>query len=96
MQYSIYFSLFIQSANQSQLKSLKLVVSSGEPLNLNVVNKFYRRTEGACKLVNLYGLTETGADVTFYEIDFSSDVDILRYFSDQKTKNENDRFTSIV
>lgn len=49
-----------------ELKSLKIVVSSGEKLVSSVVNKFYTLLP-QCKLVNYYGSSETAGDVTFYE-----------------------------
>lgn len=53
--------------NQEQLKSLRLVFSSGEKLSAETVNKFYSLfTSEKIHLENLYGPTETTIDVTCF------------------------------
>jgi acyl-coenzyme A synthetase/AMP-(fatty) acid ligase len=50
------------------MTSLKLVISSGEALSLEEARNFYKALPNA-KLLNLYGSSELGADVTAYLIE---------------------------
>lgn len=51
----------------SMLPHLKLCVTSGEALDINLVNRFKKELPG-CKLLNLYGSTEVAGDVTCFDI----------------------------
>jgi natural product biosynthesis luciferase-like monooxygenase protein/amino acid adenylation domain-containing protein len=50
-----------------QLGSLRVVVSSGEPLPADLAARFAAALSG-CRLLNLYGSTEVAGDVTFHEL----------------------------
>ncbi len=66
-------SMFIVSLEKdaeavNQLKSIRYVISAGEALNVEVVNKFYNMLPAAqVKLANLYGPTESTIYVTYYD-----------------------------
>ena len=57
----------ISSATQN-LESLKLCVSSGEPLTSSLAMKFFSVLRSSCRLLNLYGSSEVCADVTYFEV----------------------------
>ena len=64
------FSVFIEYLEDNpdkveKLQSLKRIFTSGEALNANQVNRFYRLTDSA-DIVNLYGPTEATIDVSCY------------------------------
>ena len=68
------FNLFINILGKQekidQINSLKWIFCSGEKLEGNSVNQFYRVTStypNSTCIVNLYGPTEATVDVTFYE-----------------------------
>jgi bacitracin synthase 3 len=55
---------------KSDISSLKYVISAGEALNEELVNKFYKLTEvwkQNIKLINLYGPTEASIYTTYYD-----------------------------
>ncbi|HTK06076.1 MAG TPA: amino acid adenylation domain-containing protein, partial [Ktedonobacteraceae bacterium] len=62
-----------EQALQRQLHRLTYWVSSGEPLALEVAQRF-RRCLPEARLINLYGSSEVTADVTYYEV---TDLDML-------------------
>ncbi|HEY4388384.1 MAG TPA: amino acid adenylation domain-containing protein, partial [Ktedonobacteraceae bacterium] len=62
-----------EQALQRQLHRLTYWVSSGEPLALEVAQRF-RRCLPEARLLNLYGSSEVTADVTYYEV---TDLDML-------------------
>lgn len=68
-------------ATQEQLKSLKTIISSGEPLHTHLIDTFYKKFSDNITILNLYGSTETGADVSFYEVNLKEKFDVLNYFS---------------
>lgn len=64
------FSVFIEylednDVSSEKLASIKRIFTSGEVLNANQVNRFYRLNDKA-DIVNLYGPTEATIDVSFY------------------------------
>lgn len=76
-------------APKGALASLKLVITSGEPLFQNVVDAFHSRLNGKAKLLNLYGTTECGADVSFYEAPFPEHLRVMKYFdAEQASKGD--------
>ncbi len=58
--------------SEIKLPSLTLCVVSGEALTTTLAEKFYRLLPG-CKLLNLYGSTETTADALAYEAPVTSE-----------------------
>ena len=52
--------------NALKTLNLRLVVSSGEPLLVATANKFFQ-TFPTCRLLNIYGATETSADCLWKE-----------------------------
>ena len=52
---------------QQQLPHLRIWITSGEEISVELANRFRRAMPGA-KLINLYGSSEVSADVTCYEI----------------------------
>lgn len=75
----------IEDSSLSEMSSLKYITSSGEPLHNYLVDEFYKKFGISKVLLNLYGSTETGADVSCYEVDFKSDFDVLSYFSKESS-----------
>lgn len=65
----------------TKLQSLKFIVSSGEPLHTYIADLLYKKLGTGISLVNLYGSTETGADVTYYPVGFAEDYCALSYFN---------------
>lgn len=70
--------------NNIRLETLKYVFCSGEPLTFPVAQRFYKEF-GHTRLVNIYGSTEVGADVTWYEVDRFNVEDVLQYFKNVST-----------
>lgn len=62
------------------LSHLKYVFCSGEALSKGLAKLFYQRFKHA-RLINIYGTTETSADVTWYEVKRSDVDNVLAYFS---------------
>ncbi|PCK07322.1 MAG: hypothetical protein COA42_14895 [Alteromonadaceae bacterium] len=60
--------LLIEQGTLAAMTSLRLVVSSGEALQAQEVNGFYQALPNA-RLLNFYGSSEVGADVSFYACD---------------------------
>ncbi len=64
------FSVFIEYLEDNddcldKISSLKRIFTSGEALNANLVNRFYKVNDSA-EIVNLYGPTEATIDVSYY------------------------------
>ena len=47
---------------------MKVVISSGEPLNRGLANQLQQQLPPGCKLLNVYGSTEVAADATCFEV----------------------------
>ena len=60
----------------------RLVICSGEALQADLAELFYRKMPAACGLINLYGATETGADVSCYQSDHQAHIQVLEYFAE--------------
>nr|QEO74754.1 Beta-ketoacyl synthase [uncultured bacterium] len=56
------------SSDIAGLASLKLLVTSGEPLTAELCNRYFEVVAGT-RLLNLYGCSEVSADSTFYEVE---------------------------
>ncbi|WP_428744953.1 amino acid adenylation domain-containing protein [Tenacibaculum sp.] len=65
-------TLFERSSINEELSSLRLVITSGEALQLNTVKKWYEKLEIPIK--NLYGPTEASIDVTYYDTSKEDDI----------------------
>src|SRR6185312_8343626 len=52
--------------DSDRLRGLRLCVSSGEALSIDLCRRFYERVPNAV-LLNLYGSTEVSADVTVFD-----------------------------
>ncbi|MEN9868232.1 MAG: Tyrocidine synthase 3, partial [Pseudomonadota bacterium] len=64
----------------SQMRSLRLVISSGEALQLSDARAFYQALPAAT-LLNLYGSSEVGADVSAYQMVAPDDNPaVMQYF----------------
>lgn len=72
----------LKIASYSDVSCLRLVMSSGEPLFETLAQQFHHFFNGNTKLINLYGSTETGADVTCYEVGYEKYKSIMQYFED--------------
>lgn len=69
---------FLESCNSNStthLNSLRCVLSSGEPLQRLLVEKFFQHFR--CGLYNLYGLPEAAGEVTVYECQSGDTRDVL-------------------
>lgn len=62
-----------------QMDSLRYVFCSGEVLTFYLAQQFYREF-GRSRLVNIYGSTEVGADVSYCNVDRYNVDDVLKYF----------------
>ncbi|MBM3116487.1 aminotransferase class V-fold PLP-dependent enzyme [Jeongeupia naejangsanensis] len=72
----------LDSGRLAELDLLELVISSGEALPGELARDFHQALPMA-RLVNLYGSTEIGADVSWHECVFNDDLDaVTRYFRD--------------
>jgi len=58
----------VEQGALEKMTSLRLVISSGEALEVNEAHSFYNALPAA-KLLNLYGSSEVGADVTAYWVE---------------------------
>ncbi|XRE44272.1 Polyketide synthase modules-related protein [Tenacibaculum discolor] len=65
-------TLFERSNINEELRSLRLVITSGEALQVNTVKKWYEKLEIPIK--NLYGPTEASIDVTYYDTSKEDDI----------------------
>lgn len=69
----------IQDSNVERLTKLRLLISSGETLSFSLVQECREHLQDV-RLLNLYGSTETGADITCYEVNDVNYFDIMKYF----------------
>ncbi|NOQ25906.1 MAG: amino acid adenylation domain-containing protein [Bacteroidales bacterium] len=65
--------------NREILKSLKYVFCSGEALNLDLAEEFYKEFTNS-KLINVYGSSEVSADATYHEVTRFYIEDVHKYF----------------
>ncbi|MFK3865838.1 amino acid adenylation domain-containing protein [Pseudoalteromonas rhizosphaerae] len=65
---SAFYSLIDEDSLSTDLLPLRLVILSGDKLNLNRVNGWAERYGAACELLNIYGITETTVFVSEYKI----------------------------
>lgn len=73
--------------NNHFLRALKMVFSSGEPLFQYLVDEFHWYFQGKVELVNVYGSTETGADVTLYRAEYPEYMGVLKYFQQEQEQD---------
>jgi len=72
----------IDQGTLAAMPSLRIVISSGEALQLEETRAFYRSLPAA-RLLNLYGSSEIGADVSAYLIEvFDENPEVMQYFLD--------------
>lgn len=58
-----------EDSSSRALTSLRYVIFGGEALDYQALSPWFERyTQSHCKLVNMYGITETTVHVTFYEV----------------------------
>ncbi|WP_432723066.1 aminotransferase class V-fold PLP-dependent enzyme [Jeongeupia wiesaeckerbachi] len=70
----------LDSGRLAELELLELVISSGEALPGELARDFHQALPMA-RLINLYGSTEIGADVSWHECVFNDDLEaVTRYF----------------
>ncbi|GAB4185283.1 MAG: hypothetical protein Tsb002_08910 [Wenzhouxiangellaceae bacterium] len=62
---------------------LKYLFCSGDSLSYDLVNRFFDGFPYT-RLFNIYGSTETGADVTCYEVTTSKYAEVASYFTSEK------------
>ncbi len=55
---------------------LRLLVSSGEPLPMELANRLHAALPSATHIVNIYGCTEVAADATCYESQATPELQI--------------------
>ena len=67
--------VFLQSADKENCSSLKRIFSSGEALPFELKELFWDKLE--CQLHNLYGPTEAAIDVTFWQCEPQSNLQIV-------------------
>ncbi|TMP29967.1 hypothetical protein CWB99_07715 [Pseudoalteromonas rubra] len=65
---SAFYSLIDEDSQHTSLLPLRLVILSGDKLNLNRVGGWSERYGTACELLNIYGITETTVFVSEYKI----------------------------
>ncbi len=74
--------VMIEQGTLAAMPSLRLVISSGEALQLEETRSFYRALP-TTRLLNLYGSSEVGADVSAYLIEtFDENPEVMQYFLD--------------
>ncbi|KEI98771.1 hypothetical protein N496_03990 [Clostridium botulinum A2B3 87] len=64
---SLLRALLEEENVENKLKNLKVCVTSGEALNIDLAKKFQNKFTNA-KIINLYGSSEVSGDVTYYEL----------------------------
>ncbi len=74
-----FLNAILNSDHVAALKTLRYIICSGEALSMSTVKKC-RTLLRDTRLINLFGATETGADVTFYEVDDYRYLDVMQYF----------------
>ncbi|MFT4929171.1 MAG: putative pyridoxal-dependent aspartate 1-decarboxylase, partial [Phenylobacterium sp.] len=76
----------LQHQTSASLSSLNVVMSSGEPLHYEVTELFHQKlcakNGPQTELLNLYGATEVGADVSCYRLDAQTQNQVLDYFTE--------------
>ena len=72
-------SVMIEHDEVRALSHLRYIISSGEPLT-GVLAARVRQCLPQAQLVNLYGSTEVGADVTFFVSHFGMPDEVMQYF----------------
>ncbi|WP_124590810.1 non-ribosomal peptide synthetase [Tenacibaculum discolor] len=65
-------TLFEKPSINEELNSLRLIITSGEALQVNTVKKWYEKLKTPIK--NLYGPTEASIDVTYYDTSIDDDI----------------------
>ncbi|RJG36972.1 aminotransferase class V-fold PLP-dependent enzyme, partial [Motilimonas pumila] len=79
--------LLIEQNALFEMTTLRLVISSGEALQLKEARDFYRSLPEA-KLLNLYGSSEVGGDVSAYLVNaFSGNPEVMQYFLESPHDN---------
>jgi putative pyridoxal-dependent aspartate 1-decarboxylase len=74
--------LFIEQGALATMTSLRLVISSGETLQLREARNFYRALP-TTRLMNLYGSSEVGGDASAYLMDvIDNNLQVMQYFLD--------------
>lgn len=75
---SLLYSL-LDHPQIARLGLLKSVVCSGETLTQNLAQRFFKSLPRA-RLINIYGLTEAGADCSFHEVAYDPKFDLPAFF----------------
>lgn len=74
----MYLNMLESNKTKYMLRDLKMWVTSGETLTVQLANEFFSYFEtGRQKLVNLYGCTEISCDACSYEIKSKEQLDLL-------------------
>lgn len=89
-------SALLKHQNNQALNSLELVITSGEPLFQNIADAFYLQFNEHALLLNLYGMTEAGADVSFNQVAFPEHLRVLKYFRNNHSNFNSVKNTSIT
>ncbi|UAA39974.1 amino acid adenylation domain-containing protein [Paraneptunicella aestuarii] len=64
----------VEDSSSQALASLRYVIFGGEALDYQALSPWFERySQSDCKLVNMYGITETTVHVTFYEVTQNED-----------------------
>jgi putative pyridoxal-dependent aspartate 1-decarboxylase len=78
----------LECGDADQLRMLRSVLCSGDALTFGLARRFFVILP-ATRLFNVYGLTETGADSTFYEIPYDQRYGLAEFFaSSQKISSQ--------
>lgn len=73
---SLLSELLKTVSSQVLLPELKYCFTSGEPLSASLAREFLERIPSA-KLINLYGSSEDGGDVTYYEVNATTGIPLI-------------------
>nr|WP_238481421.1 aminotransferase class V-fold PLP-dependent enzyme [Motilimonas sp. E26] len=75
-----FLQSLIDTSTLEYLKTLRIVISSGEQLGIDQARMFFQALP-TTKLINLYGSSETGGDSTFHEVSgYESNRSVMNYF----------------
>lgn len=95
--FTVFVEYVIATHQQQNLKSLKVLFTSGEELKSEIANYFIKHIgkQNNTKLVNKYGPTEAAVDVTYYEcrgneeiIPIGKPIDNIKIFILDKSLNQ--------
>ncbi|HEX7645169.1 MAG TPA: AMP-binding protein [Burkholderiaceae bacterium] len=85
----VLLSRLMENPKAARLQALKSIICSGERLTSSLARRVFKHLRGV-RLFNIYGLTEAGADCSFYEIPYEPKYDLPGFFQASQTTPPDD------